>query len=131
MALSQGIETGKPAMHRIALDIPVPEIHAGELARRIFFISETITDFTLVRSGGQISAVDVAVEDEADLGGLTRKLRFVVANDVVAQRPFDPKVIWSRETGVASRDVFGELTERGIAPRPAKGRSRSASQCSR
>jgi len=121
MAVYQGFETGQPTMHRITLDLPVPEIHAGELARRIFFISETITDFTLVRSGDQISAVDVAVEDEADLDGLTRKLRFVVANDVVAQRPFDPKVIWSRETGVASRDVFGELTERGIATEPGQG----------
>ncbi|MGI5230230.1 hypothetical protein [Actinoallomurus sp. CA-142502] len=101
--------------HRIPLDPPVPGAHAGELARRVYFVSETITAFALVHGGEEVRAVDVTVRGPADLDELTRKLRFVVANDVLGRRVFAPKVVWRGSAGGDAREVFDELLARGVA----------------
>jgi seryl-tRNA synthetase len=90
-----------------------------------------------------VHAVDLVVPDHAgpaELDGLARKLRFVAANDVLAQRPVEPKVIWRGSAGGdgrggdgcsgdgsggdgsgGARDVFGELLDRGIATEAGDG----------
>ncbi|WP_433333353.1 hypothetical protein [Spirillospora sp. CA-294931] len=109
-------------VHRIALDPPVPEIHAAELAGRVFFVSEAILDFALVRSADMVEAVDVVLRDALDLDQLARKLRFVVANDVLDQKPLARKVIWRGDTASGQPgDVYAELLRRGMASETGEG----------
>ncbi|MFD7491073.1 hypothetical protein ACFV8T_01400 [Streptomyces sp. NPDC059832] len=110
-------------MTRIPLDAPVPAALADELAKRIYFVSDRITDFTLIRSGDTVTAVDVTTQDAAaaDLDALTRKLHLVVANDVLSQRQVEPKVVWRSAEGGAVRDVFPELLARGVAAELGEG----------
>ncbi|MGH3368458.1 MAG: hypothetical protein ACRDPR_00490, partial [Nocardioidaceae bacterium] len=69
-----------------------------------------------------IRAVDVTVRGApAELDGLARKLRFVVANDVLAQRPVEPKVIWRGSVAREPRDVFDELLAQGVAWEAGEG----------
>lgn len=113
--------TGQLSTHRVTLDAPLPEIQAAELARQVFFVSETITDFALVQSSDGITALDLTVQDGADLAALTRKLRSVATNDVQAQQPFEPKIVWRRDAKGTPRNVYGELAERGIAASAGDG----------
>ena len=110
-----------PYTHRIPLDPPVPQVHSGELSKRIFFVSEAIKDFSLVECRDRILAVDLALQEHVDLAELSRKLHFVVVNDVLGQRPMDPKVIWRRAESRAPRDVYPELVARGIAREAGEG----------
>ncbi|MEV6946649.1 hypothetical protein AB0N07_32715 [Streptomyces sp. NPDC051172] len=110
-------------MTLIELDALVPAALADELAKRIYFISDQITDFTLIRSGDTVTAVDVTTQDPdaTDLDALTRKLRLVVRNDVLNQRQVVPKVVWRSAEEGAVRDVFPELLTRGIAAELGEG----------
>ncbi|MFF1832862.1 hypothetical protein ACFVXE_01385 [Streptomyces sp. NPDC058231] len=111
-------------MTRIPLAAPVPATLADELAKRVYFVSDTITGFSLVRSGDEITAVDVTTRAAAgavDPGELARKLHLVVANDVVGQRLVEPKVVWRAAAPGAVRDVFGELLAQGAATEAGEG----------
>ncbi|MFC6879082.1 MULTISPECIES: hypothetical protein [Actinomadura] len=115
-------ETTAARTHVIGLDPPVPRTHADELATRVFFVSESIEDFALVPSEAGIGAVRVTVRDGADPGDLARKLRYVVANDVLGQRRAEPKVVWrGTASGPPARDVFGDLLRRGAAWEAGEG----------
>ncbi|MDY7090637.1 MAG: hypothetical protein SYR96_36795 [Actinomycetota bacterium] len=105
----------------IELDAPLPEALAGELARRVYFVSDAIVGFELVHDGGG-SIVAVRVEVDGDPGDLTRKLRRVVANDVLSQQPGTPRVVW-RSSGTAPLhdDVFGRLLATGAATEAGEG----------
>jgi seryl-tRNA synthetase len=104
----------------IEFDQPVPEPLAGELAKRVFYVSDAIVDFSLVRSEAGIVGVEVVAEAEgADLG---RKLRFVVANDVLPQQLTDPKVLWrSAQPAALEEDVFGRMLASGMAVEAGEG----------
>lgn len=108
-------------VQRIALDPPVTGTHERELASRVFFVSEAILDFSLVRSPQGTEAVEVTVKDGTDAGELARKLRFVVANDILGQRQLDPKVIWRGTSTGQARDVFDDMVRRGIAFEAGEG----------
>jgi seryl-tRNA synthetase len=104
----------------IEFDQPVPEPLAGELAKRVFYVSDAIVDFSLVRSDEGIVGVEVVADSEgADLG---RKLRFVVANDVLPQQLTEPKVLWrSSQPAALHDDVFARMRERGMAFEAGEG----------
>ncbi|MFC4908265.1 hypothetical protein [Actinomadura gamaensis] len=121
---------------RVDLDPPVPEEYADELSARVFFVSPAIVGFSLVRSGSAIHAVDLRLSEDgandADgkdsangkdgADGLERKLRFVVANDVLAQRRPEPKVIWrGRDVPAPRPGVYDVLLERGVAVETGEG----------
>ncbi|MFI7136114.1 hypothetical protein ACIBQ1_61460 [Nonomuraea sp. NPDC050153] len=108
-------------VERISLDPPVPGVHEQALANRVFFVSDTILDFSLVRSAGGIEAVDVVVKEGTDVGDLARKLRFVVANDIAGQRRLTPKVAWRGTTTGKAQDVFEDMVQRGIAFEAGEG----------
>ncbi|HEY3685968.1 MAG TPA: hypothetical protein VGL93_23250 [Streptosporangiaceae bacterium] len=113
----------EPSWHRIVLDPPVPATHERELATRVFFVSEAILDFALVRPGPAdgIGAVDLALRTGTDVDDLARKLRFTVANDVLAQRALEPKVIWRGTAAGPARDVFDDLLRQGAAWEAGEG----------
>lgn len=105
-------------MTRIPLEPAVPSELAQELAQRVYYVSDTITGFSLVRSNGEITAVDVA--GQIDQAELTRKLNLMTANDLAGQRYTAPKVVWRAEAGTA-RDVYGEMVARGAATESGAG----------
>jgi seryl-tRNA synthetase len=106
---------------RIVLDPPVTGTHERELASRVFFVSEAILDFSLVRSQQGTEAVEVKVKEGTDVAELARKLRFVVANDILRQRQLEPKVAWRGTTTGTTRDVFDDLVRQGIAFEAGEG----------
>ncbi|WP_229074960.1 hypothetical protein [Actinoplanes sp. DH11] len=109
---------------RIALATPVPEDLAEEVAKRVYFVSDVITGFSLVHSQGHITAVDVTTSTAADPGHtaeLTRKLNQVIATDVAGQRHLPPRVIWRNDGSGTVRDVFDDLVARGVAFETGEG----------
>ncbi|ANZ40535.1 hypothetical protein BBK82_35555 [Lentzea guizhouensis] len=107
--------------HRIEMSPPVPEEKADHLASRVFFVSESILDFTLVRAGGHVNAVDVVLAGDADTAELARKFEFVVTNDVLVRRQVDQQVLWAVDTTAPPRDVFDDLLAAGIATEAGEG----------
>lgn len=108
-------------VQRIPLDPPVPGTLQRELASRVFFVSEAILDFSLVQSERGTEAVDIVVEEGADVAEVAGKLRYVVANDIVRQRHLEPKVVWRGTTTGSAQDVFDDMVRRGIAFEAGEG----------
>lgn len=109
--------------HRVPLDPPVPATHERELATRVFFVSDAILDFSLVQTGpaAGVSAIDLAVATGTDVTDLARKLRYVVANDVLAQRHVAPKTVWRGTASGKARDVFPDLLRQGTVWEAGEG----------
>lgn len=104
----------------IEFDEPVPEPLAHELAKRVFFVSDAIVDFSLLRAPAGIVGVEVDVEPGA--GDVARKLREVVANDVLPQRITEPKVLWrSPPPDRLHEDVFARMIATGLATEAGEG----------
>ena len=110
-------------MIRVPLATPVPGALAGELSRRVYFVSAAITGFSLVRTGDEVTAVDVTTRgpDSVDTAALARKLDHVVVHDVLAQRQVEPKVVWRSAVPGAARDVYDELLARGAVTESGEG----------
>jgi seryl-tRNA synthetase len=110
--------------HRIPLDPPVPASHERELTTRVFFVSDAILDFSLVRADPEsagVSAVDLAVPAGTDVGDLARKLRYVVTNDVLCQRQLTPKTVWRANGPAKVRDVYPDLLRQGAVSEAGEG----------
>lgn len=107
---------------RITLSVPVPVGHRDELERRIFFVSSDIVDFELVADDEWIREVVLTSRVEPAAEEMAAKLDFVVANDLLTQRPVPPKVIWrSRERRRVPDDVFDQLRAAGLAGELGEG----------
>ncbi|PXX56298.1 hypothetical protein DFR70_12039 [Nocardia tenerifensis] len=100
---------------RVELDPPVPADRVEYLATRVFFVSETILDFTLVWSDECVHAVDLVLDGDADRTGLEVKFARLVQSDVLARRRVDQQVLWSMSPATPPRDVFDELLAGGTA----------------
>jgi seryl-tRNA synthetase len=107
--------------HTVTLDPVVPATHEGELASRVFFVSDAILDFSLVRTADGVRAVDMVLRDGTDLHDLARKLRLMVTSDVLGQRCIESKVIWRTSAPDRAADVFDELVRRGSAWQAGEG----------
>lgn len=110
-----------PATHRITLDPPVPDALRAELSTRVFFVSEAILDFSLHRAPDGIRGVDAVLAPSADPDEIARKLRSMVAGDVLGQRAREPKVLWRLPGSADPEDVYPELLDRGIATEAGPG----------
>jgi hypothetical protein len=99
--------------YRVALEPAVPSGLEGELTRRVFFVSDDVLDFALVTGPAGIEAVDLTVRPATDPHALSRKLRFMVARDVLPQRSHKPKVVWRGTADGGARDVFDDLLKQG------------------
>ncbi|MFE6665141.1 hypothetical protein ACFVFH_16485 [Streptomyces sp. NPDC057697] len=110
---------------RLPLEPALPVELAQELSQRVYFVSDTITGFSLVRSADVITAVDVDVdareETAVDTAGLTRRINLMTANDLVGQRITEPKVVWRAAGPGPVTDVFDELVARGGAVEAGEG----------
>lgn len=106
----------------IELDQPVPEQLADELAKRIYFVADAIVDFSLVRTGAGVVGVEVAFAPGMADPDVARKLRAVVANDVLPQQLTPRRQLWRSPPGqVVPGGVFDELVRRGIAVEAGEG----------
>ncbi|NDU72283.1 hypothetical protein GWI34_06545 [Actinomadura sp. DSM 109109] len=114
---------GATTEHTIRLPRPVPPDLATELARRIFFVSESIASFRLLR--GRDDAVDAVVLRAGaaePVAALTRKLNRMVSTDVLGQVARPAKVLWRSERAPRTRPgVFEELADRGAAFEAGEG----------
>ncbi|MGC0313454.1 hypothetical protein [Kitasatospora acidiphila] len=109
--------------HRIPLPAPLPAARTEELAKRIYYVSPAIEDFTLIDEAGQITAVEVRTADTAgtaDPAELARKLGTLVTKDVLSQRLSEAGVVWTsphpslvREGVFAALEDAGEVVEMG------------------
>ncbi|WP_330343215.1 hypothetical protein [Streptomyces sp. NBC_00557] len=106
---------------RIPLAVPVPLHLADDLARRIYFVSEAITGFSLVRTRDEVTAVDVALAPcAAAPAELARKLG-LLAGDVLGLRRTEPEVVWQSAAAGPVRDVFGALVAQGVVAESGAG----------
>ncbi|MEV7855275.1 hypothetical protein [Streptomyces sp. NPDC088183] len=108
---------------RLPLEPALPVELAQELSQRVYFVSDTITGFSLVRSADGITAVDVDVDTETavDPAGLARRINLMTANDLIGQRITEPKVVWRAAGSGAVTDAFDELVARGGAVEAGEG----------
>ncbi|MFK4212997.1 hypothetical protein [Streptomyces sp. NPDC030920] len=108
---------------RLPLEPALPVELAQELSQRVYFVSDTITGFSLVRSADGITAVDVDVDTETavDPAGLARRINLMTANDLIGQRITEPKVVWRTAGSGPVTDAFDELVARGGAVEAGEG----------
>ncbi|MGW7533017.1 hypothetical protein [Amycolatopsis sp. NPDC054798] len=101
------------AEHRIALTEPLPAELAGELAQRVYFLSESIVDFKLPGDGGDLTEVVLSTDGPADPGALAAKLNRMADEEVRPQRAGPPRIVWTSPHSGAVHDVAEELLGSG------------------
>jgi hypothetical protein len=104
----------------VTLSRPLSLDHRIELERHIFFVSSVISGFEVLADGEAIHGVRLQTDEPVAADEISRKLNFVVDNDIAGQRFVPGRVVWSspqhRET---QDDVYerlqaaGEVTELG------------------
>lgn len=109
-------------LRTIKLSTAVPADLAPELASRVYFVSDHITDFQLVEEAG--SVVAVRLETSADIPGetLAKDLERLIEVDVLSQRNPTDKTVW--ESGSPERveqGVYEEMLSRGMARAVGEG----------
>jgi hypothetical protein len=105
----------------VPLETPLPEAQAEELAKRMFFVSETILDFSMLGTDGSVDAVVVVTDVPMPFGELRRKLN-VMVSDVTSHRVVPPKFVWRSATPRGrGRDIFPELLTHGMASPAGEG----------
>lgn len=107
---------------RVVLSQPLSEAYAQELERRIFFVSDQIVDFSLIKHEGLIREIEVSTSKQMGSEELAAKINYLVANDVTSQRQITPKVIWRAdgERGYHD-DLFEQMLAQGIAYEVGEG----------
>lgn len=103
------------SQYQLDLSKPVAGAHLDELRRRVYFVSENITDFRLVITGSEVTSVIVVTDRPVDADELADKLRFMVANDVRPQLMTPPKVLWRSAAARRIRpDAFEAMRADGV-----------------
>lgn len=108
--------------YRITLDKPIPIRLSDELGRRVYFLSELVTDFLLVAQDERIVALEVTSGAPLDADLLEHEVNTVVAEDILPQRDVRAARIWeSSLRGAPVRPVFDELVEAGFTVELGEG----------
>ena len=106
----------------VVLNTAVPNKYAGEIERRLFFVSDDIVDFQLITQADRIAAIEVTTARDVGPGTLAGKIATLIDTDILRQRPVPAKVIWrSTRQRPYQADVFERLLERGIAFEAGEG----------
>lgn len=98
--------------YRIPLTEPVAAEQVGELAQRIYFLSESIVDFVLP-GVGDVTEVVVTTEGDVDPAVLADKLNRMVDEEVRPQLSGPPRVVWRSPNSDEARNVADELLASG------------------
>jgi seryl-tRNA synthetase len=101
---------------QITLDKPLSSRYAQELAKRVFFVSERITDFRLISDDSRIYGVEVITDDIIDVQEFTKKFNYIVEVDVTNQKNVPPKLLWKAENWRdCVTNVFEQMVKERIA----------------
>jgi hypothetical protein len=107
---------------QIPLTTPLQESYADELSKRIFFLSDAILDFALLRENDFIHAVDITTQSAVSSEELTRKLNFLVKNDILPQYIVPSKVIWhSQASRSLQEDMYRQMIDAGLVFEAGEG----------
>ncbi|MCX6048533.1 MAG: hypothetical protein NT075_25800 [Chloroflexi bacterium] len=114
-----------PTVYNIPLERAVPLKLASELKKRLFYVSNEITDFTLIEGEQGIESIDVtSAPDHLAVAALAAKINGVVKTDILKQKVFLPKVVWQVEKPSSfsyQTDMFEALVHKGIAFESGEG----------
>jgi len=114
-----------PTVYNIPLERAVPLKLASELKKRLFYVSNEITDFRLIEVAQGIGSIEVtSATDRLELAALAAKINGVVKTDILKQKVFPPKVVWQAEKPSAFRyhaGMFELLVQKGIAFEAGEG----------
>jgi seryl-tRNA synthetase len=105
----------------VELEPPLPAELADELSKRVYFVSDEIVGFSLVRSDDAITAVRLRTSGATPPADLDRKLRTLVATDVAPQRPVRADAVWHAAPGRVHEGVFEQLVDAGAAYEAGEG----------
>ncbi|WP_250405125.1 hypothetical protein [Streptomyces cellostaticus] len=110
----------------IPLDQRVPPRLAGELSKRVFFVSEDIEDFELVEETEgdtrAVCAVRVTTRAPSDAAQLRRMLHQLVADEILPQRSVRPHQVWQSAHPATTRDnTFDRMLSQGMVTRSGEG----------
>jgi seryl-tRNA synthetase len=112
----------KGRKHVIALDPPLDADRVDELARRLYYVSDRIVDFTLEPAGAPVARVVLHTDTPVTTESLAQGVRAVIADEVSAQRLREPKLVWERPSArLLAADPFEELLASGAAFEAGEG----------
>jgi seryl-tRNA synthetase len=106
----------------VVLNTAVPNKYADEIARRLFFVSDEIVDFQLIRQADRIAAIEMTTARDVGPGTLAEKIATLIDTDILRQRPVPAKVVWrSAQQRPNQADMFERLLEQGVAFEAGEG----------
>lgn len=111
-------------MHQffVPLTAPLDDGYRHELDRRLFFVSEQIGSYRVVREQGKICGVEVSTPDAERELDIRRKILFTIDSEVSCQRPAAPRVLWrSAGSGRRIEPVYDELVRNELVFEAGEG----------
>ena len=82
-----------PTVYNIPLERTVPLKLASELKKRLFYVSNEITDFRLIEGEQGIGSIEVtSAADSVAFSALAAKINGVVKTDILTQTVFPDKI---------------------------------------
>lgn len=107
----------------IPLEKTVPIKLASELKKRIFYVSNEITDFRLIEIDRRIGGIEVtSATKELGESLLSAKINELVKSDILKQKSFPPKVVWRSDSRPTFQsNMFDLLVEKGLAFEAGEG----------
>lgn len=104
-------------MQRIEFSTPVPAALAGELSRRVFYVSDLIHGFELVHDGDAIVGLDLDLAGAGRTDDVQGKIEQLLTTEVLPSRAPRSKVVWQSDVTpdlrVDDLAVHGAVTEVG------------------
>jgi RNAse (barnase) inhibitor barstar len=83
---------------RIIFQTPIPSKFKEDLEKKIFYISELISDFNLSISNGKIDGIDVVISGaKGDIEDIERKIKLTVDKQFSNRVSFPIERVWSNE----------------------------------
>jgi seryl-tRNA synthetase len=73
---------------------PLAEHHADDLRRHVYYVSEDIREFRLIRNGSGVAGVELSLADPGRAEEVAAKVRRLVVDDIARRREVPNKVVW-------------------------------------
>jgi seryl-tRNA synthetase len=122
---SRSTDTERDTWVRVDFDTPLDARHCEDLARFVFFVDESITNFRLVNGSGRgYRAIDLLVDrsDAPHVEALNGKFRRILADDISKRVDIPKKQLWELPgNGRDVTDVFADLLDSDAAFKAAVG----------
>jgi len=101
---------------------PLAEHHADDLRRHVYYVSEDIEEFRLIREGGGVAGVEISLADPGRAEEVADKVRRLVVDDIARRREMPNRVVWRLpERATYAPDLAGRLRAMRAATTTAPG----------